>query len=100
MNNIVIISYDVEYNSDILILESNNTIIERNLLPQMHIDKGKIKKLIHHERHYLPTTIDAKLSSNSTKSAASLATSLPFRPIATPIAACCNICDTVYQVMS
>ena len=45
MNNIVIISYDVEYNSDILILESNNTIIERNLLPQMHIDKRKIKKI-------------------------------------------------------
>ena len=38
------INYDVEYKSDALIVESNNTIIERNLLPQMHIDKKKIKK--------------------------------------------------------
>jgi len=46
MNNIVMINYDVEYKSDALIVESNNTIIERNLLPQMHIDKKKIKKII------------------------------------------------------
>ena len=34
----------------------------------------------------IPTTIDAKLSSRRTISDASLATSLPLRPIATPMA--------------
>ena len=34
----------------------------------------------------IPTTMDAKLSSRRTISDASLATSLPLRPIATPIA--------------
>mmetsp|Transcript_23501 Transcript_23501/g.32172 ORF Transcript_23501/g.32172 Transcript_23501/m.32172 type:complete len:210 (-) Transcript_23501:5059-5688(-) len=36
----------------------------------------------------MPTTMDAKLSSSSTISAASRATSLPLSPMATPMAAC------------